>query len=105
MTKKRVVVTGLGLVSPTGNTVADAWENVRNGVSGISAIDTFDVSAFSTQFAGVIRNFDIGQYLEPKEARKCDPFIHYGVAACEQAIADSGFSADSGDPTRVGVYM
>ena len=72
MSKRRVVVTGLGVISPVGNTVTESWNNVRDGVSGIGPIEHFDASAFSTRFAGTIRNFDIGQYLEPKEARKCD---------------------------------
>jgi 3-oxoacyl-[acyl-carrier-protein] synthase II len=105
VSRRRVVVTGLGLVSPVGNTVDDAWTNVRGGVSGISAIDTFDVSAFSTRFAGLVRNFDIGQYLEPKEARKCDPFIHYGIAACVQALKDSGLEVKDDEAHRFGVAM
>ena len=105
MSKRRVVVTGLGIVSPVGNTVDDAWTNVREGVSGISAIDTFDVSAFSTRFAGLVRNFDITQYLEPKEARKCDPFIHYGIAASAQAIADTGLKIEPSAAHRYGIAM
>ena len=105
MSRRRVVVTGLGLVSPVGNTVDDAWANARDGVSGISAIDTFDVSAFSTRFAGLVRNFDVGQYLEPKEARKCDPFIHYGIAACVQAVKDSSLEIEEAEAHRVGIAM
>ena len=105
MSKRRVVVTGLGLISPVGNTVAEGWKNVRDGVSGIAPIDTWDVSAFTTRFAGTIRNFDIGQYLEPKEARKCDPFIHYGIAAASQAIADSGLEVKEAEAHRIGVAM
>ncbi|MGW8369660.1 MAG: beta-ketoacyl synthase N-terminal-like domain-containing protein, partial [Gammaproteobacteria bacterium] len=78
---------------------------VRDGKSGISAIDAFDCSAFPTRFAGQIRGFDVGQYLEPKEARKCDPFIHYGIASTEQALADSGISVDTADRHRIGVAM
>jgi 3-oxoacyl-[acyl-carrier-protein] synthase II len=105
MSRRRVVVTGLGLLSPTGNSVKSAWENACNGVSGISEIDTWDVSAFSTRFAGLIRDFDIGDYMEPKEARKCDPFIHYGIAAAKQAIADSGIVATEHNAARIGVMM
>lgn len=105
MTKRRVVVTGLGLVSPVGNSVADGWSNVTEGVSGIADIDSFDVSAFSTRFAGTIRQFDVGQYLEPKEARKCDPFIHYGIAATAQAIHDSGLQVNESNAHRCGVAM
>jgi 3-oxoacyl-[acyl-carrier-protein] synthase II len=95
----------MGLIAPVGNTVADAWKNVHEGRSGISAIDTFDASQFSTRFAGLIRNFDIDAYLEPKEARKCDPFIHYGIAATEQAIADSGIELSEANAPRIGVAM
>jgi 3-oxoacyl-[acyl-carrier-protein] synthase II len=99
------VVTGLGLLTPTGNTVEESWSNVSEGRSGIGPIEGFDVSAFSTQFGGEIRNFDVSQYMEPKEARKCDPFIHYGIAATEQAIADSGIDTNSSDPHRIGVAV
>ncbi|HEY7671984.1 MAG TPA: beta-ketoacyl-ACP synthase II [Gammaproteobacteria bacterium] len=105
MAKRRVVVTGLGLISPVGNTVQEGWNNVRNGISGIATIDTFDVSAYSTRFGGTIRNFDIGKYLEPKEARKCDPFIHYGIAASVDAIADSGIEVKEAEAHRIGVVM
>jgi len=105
VTRRRVVVTGLGLVSPVGNTVEDTWTNVRNGKSGIAPIERFDVSEFSTRFGGEIRNLDIGQYLAPKDARKSDPFIHYGIAAAEQAISDSGVDSGQIDPRRVGVAM
>ena len=90
MSSRRVVVTGLGLISPVGNSVAEGWSHVRDGVSGITPIDQMDVSAFTTRFAGTVRNFDVTQYLEPKEARKCDPFMHYGIAASVQAIKDAG---------------
>ena len=105
MTKRRVVVTGLGIVSPVGNNVADAWRNVTEGVSGISDIVSFDVSAFTTRFAGNITNFDISEYMTPKEARKCDPFIHYGIAATAQAIADSGLEIGEQNADRCGVIM
>ena len=105
MTKRRVVVTGLGLISPNGNTVADTWTCVAKGKSGIGPIERFDVSAFSTRFGGEIRNFDIGDYIEPKEARKSDPFIHYGIAAAEQAIADADIGGETVDGHRVGVAM
>jgi 3-oxoacyl-[acyl-carrier-protein] synthase II len=105
VTKRRVVVTGLGLISPVGNSVAEGWRNVCEGVSGISAIDAFDVSAFSTRIAGTIRNFDITDYLEPKEARKCDPFIHYGIAATKQAIDDAGLEIKGAEADRIGIAM
>jgi len=103
--KRRVVVTGLGLISPVGNSVEEGWRNVRDGKSGIRPIDAFDVSAFSTRFAGTIVNFDVTQYMEPKEARKCDPFIHYGIAATRQAIEDSGITVTESNAARIGVIM
>jgi 3-oxoacyl-[acyl-carrier-protein] synthase II len=103
--ERRVVVTGLGLLAPVGNTVAESWENVKHGVSGIRAIDSWDVSGFTTRFAGAVRNFDVGDYMEPKEARKCDPFIHYGIAASQQAIADSGIVVNDSNAHRIGVAM
>ena len=90
MSKRRVVVTGLGLISPTGNDVRSGWQNVRDGVSGISVIDSFDTSGFSTNIGGVIRDFDVTKYMPAKEARKSDKFMHYGIAACEEAFQDSG---------------
>jgi 3-oxoacyl-[acyl-carrier-protein] synthase II len=93
------------LISPVGNTVDEGWTHVRDGVSGITPMDQFDVSAFSTRFAGTIRNFDIAKYLEPKEARKCDPFIHYGIASCIQAFEDSGLKIEPEHAHRYGVIM
>jgi 3-oxoacyl-[acyl-carrier-protein] synthase II len=95
----------MGLISPCGNSVVEGWKNVRDGVSGITPIDQFDVSAFTTRFAGTIRNFDITKYLEPKEARKCDPFMHYGIAAASQAIEDSGIKVTESNAARIGVAM
>jgi 3-oxoacyl-[acyl-carrier-protein] synthase II len=88
-----------------GNTVAEGWNNVRDGVSGITPIDHFDVSAFTTRFAGTIRNFDITQYIEPKEARKCDTFMHYGIAASMQAMKDSGLEITEANAHRYGVAV
>jgi 3-oxoacyl-[acyl-carrier-protein] synthase II len=105
VTKRRVVVTGLGLISPVGNTVAEGWKNVRDGVSGIGPIEHFDTSAFTTRFAGVIRNLDLGQYLEPKDARKSDVFQHYGIAASIQAMQDSALTVNEADAHRYGVAM
>jgi 3-oxoacyl-[acyl-carrier-protein] synthase II len=105
MSARRVVVTGLGIISPVGNTVAEAWRGVRDGVSGISEIDTFDPSAFSTRIAGLVRNFDLDRYLEPKEARKCDTFIHYGIAATKQAIEDAGLEVADAEAHRIGVAV
>ena len=105
MTKRRVVITGLGLISPVGNTVAEGWKNVRDGISGIGPIEHFDTSAFTTRFAGTIRNLDMGQYLEPKEQRKSDIFQHYGIAASMQAMQDSGLAVKEDDAHRYGVAM
>jgi 3-oxoacyl-[acyl-carrier-protein] synthase II len=102
---KRVVVTGLGLISPCGNTVKEGWANVRDGVSGITPIDQYDASAFSTRFAGTIRNFDPTAYMEPKEARKCDPFMLYGIAAGVQAIRDSGIEVTDSNAHRCGLAV
>ena len=81
MSKRRVVITGLGLLTPVGNNVADSWKNILNGVSGIAPITHFDVSEFPVRFGGSIRDFNIEDYISRKDARKMDPFIHYGMAA------------------------
>jgi 3-oxoacyl-[acyl-carrier-protein] synthase II len=93
------------LISPCGNTVAGGWANVRDGVSGITPIDQYDASAFSTRFAGTIRNFELDKYLDAKEARKCDPFIHYGIASCIEAHDDAGITVDPAQAHRYGVLM
>ena len=93
MSHRRVVVTGLGIISPVGNTVADAWTNIVAGRSGITRITRFDASAFTTQIAGEVKDFDVAAYLSPKEARRMDTFIHYGLAAGIQAVRDAGLEA------------
>ncbi|TSE18708.1 3-oxoacyl-acyl-carrier-protein synthase 2 [Tepidimonas alkaliphilus] len=90
MDRRRVVVTGLGCVSPVGNTVEEAWTNLLAGRSGIDRISKFDASSLACQIAGEVRNFDVGAYLPAKEARTMDTFIHYGMAAAHQAISDAG---------------
>ncbi|MBL8498708.1 beta-ketoacyl-[acyl-carrier-protein] synthase II [Nitrosomonas sp. JL21] len=90
MSKRRVVITGLGIVSPVGNSVSSAWENIVSGKSGITRITRFDASNFSSQIAGEVKDFDIHDYLSVKEARRMDVFIHYGMAASIQAIKDAG---------------
>jgi 3-oxoacyl-[acyl-carrier-protein] synthase II len=105
MTRRRVVVTGLGIVAPVGNSVGDAWKNVVEGKSGIGPIEAFDVSEFSTRFGGEVRNFDASAYVPAKEARKIDPFMHFGIAACQQAMADSGLAVDDSNRHRIGVAM
>ena len=90
MSRRRVVVTGLGLVSPVGNTVAEGWANLVAGRSGIAPVTRFDASSLAVRFAGEVKGFDIEQYLPGKEARHMDTFIHYGLAASMQAVADAG---------------
>ena len=105
MTKRRVVVTGLGIVSPVGSQVAEAWDNVINGRSFIGPITRFDVSNYPTRFAGDVRNFNVDDYLPPKEARRMDPFVQYGFAAATQALKDSGLAITEENAPRVGVAM
>ncbi|WP_148714699.1 beta-ketoacyl-ACP synthase II [Chitinolyticbacter meiyuanensis] len=106
MSKRRVVVTGLGHISPVGNDVATGWANLLNGQSGIATITRFDASDMACQIAGEVKGFDITQYISAKEARRMDLFIHYGIAAALQAIADSGLDDVPGlDKTRVGVNI
>lgn len=90
MSRRRVVVTGLGCVSPVGNTVGEAWDNLLQGRSGIGPITKFDASTFSCKIAGEVRDFDLQAYLPPKEARSMDTFIHFGIAAAVQAVKDAG---------------
>ena len=105
MTRRRVVVTGLGIVSPVGNTVAEAWDAILAGKSGIGAITRFDASALKARIAGEVRNFDIATYLSPKEARRMDVFIHYGMAAGIQAFRDSGLAVTEENAERIGVNI
>ena len=90
MTRRRVVVTGLGCVSPVGNTVAQSWANILAGKSGIDLISKFDASSFNCRIAGEVKGFEVESYISAKEARTMDSFIHFGIAAASQAIADSG---------------
>jgi len=105
LTKRRVVVTGLGMVSPVGLTVAESWTNVREGRGGIGPIECFDVSGFATRIGGSVKGFDIARYIPEKEARKMDVFIHYGLAAGCQAMEDSGLTAERDDAERIGVAI
>ncbi|CAM3823600.1 beta-ketoacyl-ACP synthase II [Vreelandella rituensis] len=105
MGRKRVVVTGLGLVTPVGNTVDESWSNIVAGKSGIATIEDFDTSGFSTRFGGSVKDFDISPYLNPKDARKMDMFIQYGMAAGAQAINDSGIECTDGNADRIGVAI
>ena len=105
MLRRRVVVTGLGIVSPVGSAIDKAWANIIAGNSGITRIDCFDASAFSVQIAGQTRDFNVDDYLSKKDQRKMDPFIHYGIGAGVQAIRDSGFEAAEGNAERIGVAI
>lgn len=105
MSRRRVVVTGLGIVSPVGSTVADAWANIAAGHSGIGPITRFDVSRFSTRFGGAVAGFDVEQYLSSKDARKMDAFMHYGFAASRQAIEDAGIEVTPANAHRAGVAV
>ncbi|WP_300349051.1 beta-ketoacyl-ACP synthase II [uncultured Alcanivorax sp.] len=102
MTSRRVVITGLGMLTPLGADVASTWEGIKAGKSGIRNIDHFDTEAFSTCFAGLVPEFDIADYLSPKDARKMDIFIQYGLVAAIQAIRDAGLDMDKEDGDRVG---
>jgi 3-oxoacyl-[acyl-carrier-protein] synthase II len=105
VSKRRVVVTGLGIVSPVGSEIEAAWNAVVEGRSGIAPITRFDVSTFPTRFAGDVRGFEVERYLEAKEARRMDPFLQYGFAAAAQAVKDSGFVVTEQNAPRIGVAM
>ena len=104
MSSRRVVVTGLGLVSPVGNSVPSAWDSICNGRSGIGPITEFDVSQLATRIAGEIRDFDVTEFIAPKEARRFDRFVHYGLAAAHEAMLEANLpdSLERLDRTRIG---
>ena len=105
MSRRRVVVTGLGIICPVGNNVRQAWSNIRAGVSGITRITRFDASPFASQIAGEVKNFDVSTVLSAKEARRVDVFIHYGIAAAAEAIKDAGLEAHPKNAERIGVNV
>ena len=109
MSRRRVVITGLGCVSPVGNTVEQAWTNLLAGKSGIDLITKFDASTFSCKIAGEVKGFDLESYISAKEARTMDTFIHYGIAAAAQAVADAGLpkgeALDEEFATRIGCVI
>lgn len=105
MLGRRVVITGMGMVCPVGNTVAEAWEAILAGRSGIANIEHFDVEPFSTRFAGNVRGLDIEQFLPGKDARKMDTFIQYGMVAGIQAMEDSGFAVTEANADRCGAAI
>ena len=104
-TRTRVVVTGLGAVTPAGNDVTETWSNILAGRSGIGAIDVFDVSAFSSRIGGTIRGLDLDRYLTPRDARRMDPFIHYGLVASIQALEDAGLEVTEENAERIGACI
>ncbi len=109
MSRRRVVVTGLGCISPVGNTVQESWSNLLAGRSGIDAITRFDASTYACRIAGEVKGFDVGAYLTPKEARTMDTFIHYGIAAAAQAVQDAGLPTGDAlgeeQSTRIGCVI
>ena len=105
MSRRRVVVTGLGIVSPVGIGVGEAWGNVVAGKSGIARITRFDATNFSTQIAGEVKNFEVAKWLAPKEARRFDTFIHYGLAAGIDALKDSGIDLEKEAREQIGVCI
>lgn len=105
MNLKRVVVTGLGAITPLGNTVEELWDSLINGVSGAAGITRFDASKFKTQIACEIKGYDPANYFDRKESRKIDPYTQYAMIAADQAIADANFNMDTLDKDRVGVII
>ena len=105
MELKRVVVTGLGAITPVGNDVPEFWENLVNGVSGAGPITHFDASQFKTQFACEVKNFDVTKYIDRKEARKMDLYTQYAVAVAKEAVSDSGLDVEKEDLNRIGVIF
>ena len=105
MARRRVVVTGLGAISPVGNSVQETWDGILAGRSGIGPITRFDAATFKSRIAGEVKGFDVGAYLPPKEARRMDVFIHYGMAAGIQAIRDSGLEITDENAVRIGVNI
>ncbi len=105
MAKRRVVITGLGIVSPVGTGIAQAWQNIVDGKSGITRITRFDASLFTSKIAGEVKGFDVSQYLSAKDARRMDVFIHYGLAAGMEAIKDAGIEVTEQNAERIGVNI
>ena len=105
MSKRRVVITGLGIVSPVGNGIAEAWDNTINGRGGIGPISHFDASALPTRFAGEVKNFNASDWMSPKEVRRMDTFIHFGLAATKMAMDDAGLQVTEQNAERIGVNV
>ncbi len=105
MSKRRVVVTGMGIISPVGSTLDSAWRSVRDGQSGIGPITRLDVSKFSTRIGGAVSGFEADNYVSPRDQRRTDEFMHYGIAAAKQAVSDSGLEISETNAHRCGVAM
>ncbi len=105
MSRRRVVVTGLGIVSPVGNSIAEAWSNITAGKPGITRVTKFDATPFASQIAGEVKNFDVTEYVPAKEARRMDAFIHFGLAAAMQAVRDSGIEVTPENAERIGCVI
>lgn len=105
MAKRRVVITGIGILSPLGNDLASSWDGIVNGRSGIGPITHFDATNFATRIAGEVKGFDATQWIAPKDVKKMDPFVHYGVAGGLMAIADAGIEVREADAERIGVAI
>ena len=105
MSRRKVVITGLGIISPVGNTIEQAWQNILAGRSGIDKITRFDASTFSTHIAGEVKDFDVSKYITVKDARRMDTFIHYGMAAGIEAIKDAGLEANPANADRIGISI
>ena len=105
MTRRRVVITGLGIISPVGNTVTEAWDNILAARPGIRTIQRFDPTPFSSHIAGEVKDFDVETYMSAKEARRLDRFIHYGIAAGGDALHDSGLDLATEDLNQIGCII
>jgi 3-oxoacyl-[acyl-carrier-protein] synthase II len=105
MSQRRVVVTGLGIVSPVGNTLATAWDSITNGRSGVGQITHFDTTGYTATIAGEVRDFDAKAWVNPKDAKKMDTFIHYGLAASMMAMEDAGLEITEANAERAGVLI
>jgi len=105
VSKRRVVVTGMGIISPVGNSLEEAWTNILAGKSGVGPITHFDAANYPTRIAAEVKNFDVTQYITPKDVKKMDPFVHYGIAASVQAIKDSGLQVTEANAPRIGAAV
>ncbi len=105
MSKRRVVITGMGIISPIGNTLESAWSSIKAGRSGIGPITHFDPEGFNTRIAGLVKDFEVTQFVHPKDAKKMDPFIHYGIAASLNAMQDAGLEVTEANAERIGALI